>query len=335
MSNDIVVAEQWSPEKIQLIKNTVAVGATDLELALFSEICKKKGLDPFSRQIHFIKRKRWNAQTRQQEEYGVIQTGIDGYRAIAERTGKYAGQDRPEFEEKANEAGKFWPIKATVTVYKLVAGQKCAFSGEARLLEYAQYTTDRQTKKQILNSMWAKMPYGQLAKCAEALALRKAFPQDLSGIYTNEEMGQADNELAQTPIKPTVNDQNTPGGGISSSDKFIADMEEYNANPSQEQANDAFKSPVSEPEYVPEPTVAEAPERTASKGWVKVGEDLKPTGETIYRQESGGSTTEYKFFNDLCVGFFKNGEAQNINLTDRKLDGAFLKRLTDAGFKKV
>ncbi len=204
MSNEVALAEQWSPEKVQLIKDTVAVGATDLELALFSEICKKKGLDPFSRQIHFIKRKRWNAQTKQQEEFGVIQTGIDGYRTIAERTGKYAGQDKPEFDEKANPKdpnGKLWPIKATVTVYKLVAGQKCAFSGEARLSEYAQYTTDKNTKKQVLNSMWAKMPYSQLAKCAEALALRKAFPQDLSGIYTNEEMGQADNDQNPSQTK--------------------------------------------------------------------------------------------------------------------------------------
>lgn len=139
----------------------------------------------------------------------------------------------------------------------------------------------------------------------------------------------------ENKLKSKVNDQNKPGGGIANGEKFIADMEEYNANPSQEQTNNAINSPVSEPVYVPEQDTVKAPEATTDKGWVKHGEDLSATGEVLYRQESQGSTTEYKFFNGLCTGFFKNGEAQNIDLRDRRLDQTFLKRLTDAGFKKV
>lgn len=179
--NEIVIGGM-NNEQIELIKNTVAKGATNTELQLFLYTAQRTGLDPLTRQIHFVKR---GGQM-------TIQTGIDGYRAIADRTGALAGIDDPIYD---SEDGQH-PNKATVAVYKLVDGQRVAFTASARWAEYAP------TGSQAF--MWNKMPYLMLGKCAEALALRKAFPSDLSGLYTNEEMHQADKETLaeydQSPI---------------------------------------------------------------------------------------------------------------------------------------
>lgn len=175
-------------EQIELIKATVAKGATDLELKLFLYQCQRTGLDPLSKQIHFIKR--FNRKI--QKEEGTIQTGIDGYRTIADRTGDYAGSDDALFSFSANSE---YPESATVTVYRIVRGQRCAFTATARWSEY--YPGDEKE-----GFFWRKMPSAQLAKCAEALALRKAFPQQLPGVYADVEMQQAQSD-ALVEAQPT------------------------------------------------------------------------------------------------------------------------------------
>ena len=158
-------------------------GATPPEVQFFGEVCKRVGLDPFKRQIHAVQR--WDAKEKRM--VWTYQTGIDGYRAIANSTGAYAGSDEPRFMPEDESTPN--PRKATVTVWKLVSGTRVPFTASARWEEYVQTT-----KEGSPNSMWRKMPYGQLSKCAEALALRKAFPERLSGIYTEDEMQQADSE---------------------------------------------------------------------------------------------------------------------------------------------
>jgi len=171
---------QFTPEKIELLKRTICKDSTDDELEMFLYVAQRCGLDPFLRQIHAVKR--WDSK--QKRNVMSIQTGIDGYRLLADRTGRYAGNDEPIFSH--TEIGKP-PATATVTVYKVVAGVRCPFTATARWDEY------KQTKKGGgLTFMWVKMPHLMLSKCAEALALRKAFPAELSGIYTNTEMMQAD-----------------------------------------------------------------------------------------------------------------------------------------------
>ncbi len=172
--------QELGREKIELIKQTVAKGATDIELDLFLHACKHTGLDPLMKQIYAIKR--WSQADGR--EVLSFQTGIDGYRLIADRTGKYAGSSDAIYEEKD---GK--PLMAQVTVLKIIDGEKCAFTASARWEEYVQ--KNRQMEP---TSMWKKMPYLMLAKCAEAQALRKAFPMELSGLYTNEEMVHLDSE---------------------------------------------------------------------------------------------------------------------------------------------
>lgn len=169
--------------ELQTIQNTIAKGATVEELKLFLFQAKRTGLDPFSRQIHLVKRNTKDG------EVAVIQTGIDGYRAIAERTGKYAGSDDPVYD--IDEPGKK-PGKATVKVWKIVNGERVAFEATARWAEY--YPGDK------MGFMWNGKPYLMLGKCAEALALRKAFPADLSGLYVQEELQK--DETVIPPEKP-------------------------------------------------------------------------------------------------------------------------------------
>lgn len=160
-------------QQVDLIKRTIAVGATDDELKMFLYVCERTKLDPFTKQIHFVKR--WDSK--KGKEVGAIQVGIDGLRSVAERTGDYAGNDDPVFDEEEK------PKKATVTVYKMVQGQRVGFTASARWDQY--YPGDKQ------GFMWNKMPHLMLGKCAEALALRKAFPQVMTGLYAPEEMEQA------------------------------------------------------------------------------------------------------------------------------------------------
>lgn len=153
------------------------------DLAVFFHQCKRTGLDPFAKQIYMI--------TRQGKP--TIQTGIDGFRLIARRaTDATNGTLGYKPTLWMNDDGRWlevWPydtapIAAKVTVIRN-GGE---FPAIAMFQEYAG-----RKKGGELNQMWSTRKAGMLAKCAEALALRMAFPQDLSGLYTSDEMQQADN----------------------------------------------------------------------------------------------------------------------------------------------
>lgn len=158
----------YTAEQLQILRQQNQ-SLTDEEFAYLVEVSKATGLNLFQRQLHGLKRGGRLS----------IQTGIDGYRLIAARTGVHAGTSDATFQVDDRNL----PVSASVTVCKLLPnGAIAQFCATARWNEYAQGNSP----------MWQKMPFLMLSKCAESLALRKAFPGELSGIYTAEEMMQAD-----------------------------------------------------------------------------------------------------------------------------------------------
>lgn len=180
----------WSPQQEAVLRQSgISDSVTKAELAGFLHLCQRTGLDPFSRQIYLIGR--WNKKAGR--EVFTPQTAIDGYRVISHRAAAEAACTLGYEDTLWCDASGTWrdvwledkpPAAAKVTVLR--NGQR--FSAVARYSEYVQTFPSGDP-----SGLWAKMPAGQTAKCAEALALRKAFPHDLAGVYTDEEMAQADN----------------------------------------------------------------------------------------------------------------------------------------------
>ena len=188
------------------LANIITKGTPPPQVQIFATICKEKSLSPFQKQIYLLPFKQKNGDT-WVTHYACI-VGIDGYRTIAERTGKYAGSDDVKFNDDKTEfqcrdAGLKNPITATVTIYKIVAGQRTPFTTTASWDSYVPAN-----EKKRFN--WNRMPYLMLGKCAEALALRKAFPEALSGLHAEEESGgfenayEANTQISkETPLKLT------------------------------------------------------------------------------------------------------------------------------------
>lgn len=184
----------WTPEQAAVLRQSgISDQVTTAELSGFLHLCQRTQLDPFSRQIYLIGR----YDRRANREVFTPQTAIDGYRVVAHRviaaSGQTFGYEDTVWCDAAGQWRDAWlaeepPAAAKVTVLR--DGQR--FSAVALFREYVQTNRDG---KPI--GLWGKMPAGQVAKCAEALALRKAFPHDLAGVYTAEEMAQADNPAAE------------------------------------------------------------------------------------------------------------------------------------------
>lgn len=161
---------------------------TGAEIAMFAEQVQRTGLDPFFRQIYAI----YRYDKRVRGEVLQVQVAIDGFRLIAHRTKEYIGQEGPFWCGPDRVWHDVWIDDEPPTAAKIGVWRNGGlFWGVARFNAYAPRYEDGN-----LMGLWATMGDNQIAKCAEALALRKGFPAELSGLYTPEEMEQADNEAA-------------------------------------------------------------------------------------------------------------------------------------------
>lgn len=197
---------QYTQDQVDVIRNQICPSATDTELEFFLATCRRVKLDPFARQIYFIKRRQrvedaWgNASWL---DVGKPETSIDGLRASAEQTGDYEGQGAIEWCGEDGRWVDVWldkepPRAARVRIYR--KGHREALVNVALFEEFCPRYNNGKAP-----AMWLKMPANQLAKCAEAGGLRRAFPRDLSGLYTDVEMEHTAQTYAAPDAKPTVN----------------------------------------------------------------------------------------------------------------------------------
>lgn len=212
--------EFWNAHQIAALQQLGIQGASNGDLAVFLNFAQRTGLDPFAKQIYMIGRRakindQWTTKW-------TIQASIDGLRIVAERSGDYAGQVGPEYCGSDGIWRDVWvssetPVAARVGVLR----QNFA----APLYAVAYWDEFVQSKDGKPTSMWASKPLLMLAKCAEALALRKAFPNDLAGLYTSDEMGAVENTPSPQPKAATtaaVTDQ--PAADVETGEIIEADV---------------------------------------------------------------------------------------------------------------
>jgi phage recombination protein Bet len=186
-SKDLAVTS----EQVKIARATVAKGLNDDQFSVYLYNCQRQRVHPLDGLVVPIVRKEQDGGERL-----TFVTTVDLLRSRADETGDYAGSDDPFFTypvENPTAADK--PTSSTVTVWKFVHGEKCAFTATARYDEY--YPGEKQ------GFMWKSKPHVMLGKCAEGLALRKAFPKQLAGLYLEEELQKENKPARTTPAKPS------------------------------------------------------------------------------------------------------------------------------------
>lgn len=181
-----------SPVQWKALTEAVWPNATSIDSVVMAlSYCQARKLDPFKKPVHIVPV--WSKAEGKMVD--TVWPGISELRTTAMRTGTYAGKSKtvfgPIIEQELSGVSVVFPEWAQVTLYRVIAGAGvCAFEGpEVHWLEsYAKASRDTQAP----NEMWRKRPRGQIDKCAEAAALRTAFPEELGGEYAAEEVeGQA------------------------------------------------------------------------------------------------------------------------------------------------
>lgn len=199
MSSQLTIREdqtEFTPQQMTALESLGVQEAMPAEVAMFFDQCQRTGLSPWARQIYMIGR--WDSRLRRNKYQ--VQVSIDGLRLVAERTKEYQGQTAPEWCGPDGTWRDVWlekepPAAARVGVWR--ENFREPTYGVARLAGYMPKTRDGRP-----SGLWATMPDVMIAKVAEALALRKAFPMELSGLYTGDEMQQADQPRQEVQERP-------------------------------------------------------------------------------------------------------------------------------------
>lgn len=177
--------QMWDTKQLAALKQLGLTNASNGDLAVFLHYAQRTGLDPFARQLYMIERG---------GRY-TIQASIDGLRIVAQRSGEYAGQVGPFWCGEDGIWTDIWLEKTPPMAAKVGVLRKGFIEPLWAVAKFDGYNAN--------SPIWKKMPDLMIAKCAEALALRKAFPNDLSGIYTAEEMEQA-STTSLAPVSAVV-----------------------------------------------------------------------------------------------------------------------------------
>ena len=185
----------------KVLKETIFPDAADASILMAVDYCKVRHLDILKKPVHIVPI--WNSDKNRYVD--TVWQGISELRTTAMRTKEYAGIDETVYGEDITQnisgVTLTFPKYAQVTVYRNIAGSRVAFVGDK------VYWLENFSKKKdgSPNAMWRQRPYGQIAKCAEAAALRKAFPEEIGNDYTAEEMeGKTTNVniIEAVPVKP-------------------------------------------------------------------------------------------------------------------------------------
>lgn len=205
MSNALTTTKQSDQELIAVLQSSLYPGAAIGSVQMVLNYCVAAGLDPMQKPVHIVPI--WDAKAKQMRD--VVMPGIGLYRTQAARSGNYAGvsdaEYGPDVTEKLGGVEITYPVWCKVTVKRLLPnGQVAEFSATERWKE--NYAVKGGQEKSIApNAMWMKRPYGQIAKCSEAQALRKAFPEFGSAATADEMEGKEINMGAADVVESKFN----------------------------------------------------------------------------------------------------------------------------------
>jgi len=210
MQNEIIATGQVTPDQIKILAQAgvIPFDTPPAMLEVFAHACKQHNLSPFKKEIYLVK---YNSN--QGAQYHNI-VGIDGFRIKAARTGQQGGIDDPRYNVQANgqfetaaqvkTSGKL-PVSCTITVYRLISGQRCPFTATVIFDEYYPAVAAAHGGGKQSFSKAATMPFNMIAKCAEAKALKMAFSDELAGLHIEEEAAAfEDTTISAAEIKPAI-----------------------------------------------------------------------------------------------------------------------------------
>lgn len=228
MSSQLTIREdqtEFTPQQMTALESLGVQDAMPAEVAMFFDQCQRTGLSPWARQIYMIGR--WDSRLRRNKYQ--VQVSIDGLRLVAERTKEYQGQTAPEWCGPDGQWRDVWleqqpPAAARVGVWR--ENFREPTYGVARLAGYMPKKRDGAP-----SGLWATMPDVMIAKVAEALALRKAFPMELSGLYTGDEMQQADQPRHEAQERPQQTEEPPAGPAPGEDDVVEAEVVEEDVTP--------------------------------------------------------------------------------------------------------
>ncbi|MEU4028102.1 recombinase RecT [Streptomyces anulatus] len=244
------------------------------QLAIFFHFCVRSGLDPFARQIYMIGRKNWKAadDPDEPEKIWTIQTGIDGFRTVAHRAAAKAEEsisyEDTVYYDAEGHAHDVWLSKEYPAAVKVTVLRGAArFPFIARWEEFAPTYYDTKQGAYVIAKMWRQMPAHMIRKCAEAGSLRMAAPQDLSGVYVDEEMARADADVVAREAEDVTRRLRQAAGLEAGEGKGDAEKN-ADASPPQGQAPGAS-------EEKPEPKKRRRPAKKAAPAKEEAGADAE------------------------------------------------------------